>query len=159
MIDLWQPTSTEVDALLGGSDRLRGAEIVDGALPDNVILDQCKRLAIHYRHRYKWTVPFMIYYPSEGKIVGSIGGKGLLADDDEIELGYNVAVAYRRRGIATEAIKLLTAEALADGLSPLAHVQPANEASARALARCGYCLEHRIALPDGIELHRYSLPD
>lgn len=154
-IKLLQPLTDEVGGLLRGQRYFRGNAIVEGALPPKVILDQSRYLLSSAPLAYRWSVPFLIVAPDERRVVGNIGGKGLLNGDDEIELGYNVARTYRGRGIASRAIAVISTWALADGLVPLAHVEPHNEASRRALLSNGYRLDCRVSMPAGFVLDRY----
>jgi RimJ/RimL family protein N-acetyltransferase len=58
------------------------------------------------------------------------------------ELGYIVAPDARGRGVGTEALRLLTEWALAQGLVRLElRISVENEASKRVAERCGYALE------------------
>jgi RimJ/RimL family protein N-acetyltransferase len=154
-IDLVQPTAAEVATLLRGAGTFREYEIVDGALPPMVILDQSRYLLSDAPLSYRWSVPFLVVATVENTVIGSIGGKGLLTDDTDVELGYNIAPAFRGRGLATRAIALITELAIADGLLPLAHVEPSNTASLKALLNNGYTLECRVHMPAGFVLDRY----
>lgn len=88
-------------------------------------------------------------------MVGNIGGKGLLPGEEDIEIGYHVTEAYRRRGFATEAIRRFVEMARADELSPIAHVEPENEASRRALMNNGFRLSETFRFPASLELERW----
>lgn len=154
-IDLVQPTAAEVVALIRGADRFREGDIVNGALPPRVILDQSRYLLSDAHLSYRWSVPFLVVATADNVVIGSIGGKGLLTDDTDVELAYNIAPAYRGRGLATRAIALITQLAIADGLLPLAHVEPLNTASKKALLNNGYRLECRVCMPAGFVLDRY----
>jgi RimJ/RimL family protein N-acetyltransferase len=58
------------------------------------------------------------------------------------ELGYVVAPAARGRGVATEALRLLTDWAFAQGLHRLELlIAPENDGSRRVAERCGYVRE------------------
>ena len=58
------------------------------------------------------------------------------------ELGYIVAPEARGRGVGTEALRLLTDWALAQGMARLElRISVENEASKRVAVRCGYELE------------------
>lgn len=69
--------------------------------------------------------------------VGSIGCFGPPVDG-ETEVGYGLVPDARGRGIATEALGLLAAEADKVGARLRASVAPANAASLRVLAKCGF---------------------
>jgi ribosomal-protein-alanine N-acetyltransferase len=75
--------------------------------------------------------------------VGSIGcyGPPTTADDDgvpETEVGYGLVAEVRDRGLATEALRALAAEADAAGVRLRASVAPDNQPSLKVLARCGF---------------------
>ncbi|CAH1000512.1 hypothetical protein LEM8419_01665 [Neolewinella maritima] len=157
MIELFQPTRDELGKLLTDSTILGSYSVVDSALPPRVVLDAARRLPPGEDRQYRWTAPYLIVV--ENNIVGSIGGKGILEIEDEVELGYNVARAYRRRGIATRAIGLVRDLARREGIWPLAHVEPTNVASRRALQYNGFIMESIVRLPDSLDLERWRLPD
>ena len=72
------------------------------------------------------------------RVVGSIGFHQPPVDG-VAEIGYNVEPAYRRRGIATEAVRaMLDWAAEQDIHSIRASVQPANAASLGVIARFGF---------------------
>ena len=160
MVRLALPIPPQLTELLRDPTRFASYAVAPGALPPRVVLDQARKVVSPDGRAYRWTAPHLIVF--DGGVVGSIGGKGLLEEEQEVEIGYNVAASYRRRGIATLAIGLLTQLANRDGLKVLAHVEPQNEASRRALARNGYHLEAYIRLPDSLDLERWAwsaLPD
>ena len=157
MVRLLLPTLDELGDLLRGGQSFRGLPIVAGALPPHVVLDQSRTLGRQSPAKYCWAVPYLIATPEA--IVGTIGGKGLLDGEDEVEMGYNVATAHRRRGYATEAIRQFTSLAAQQSLRLIAHVEPGNVASKRALRRAGYVLHAEVNLPDRIRLERWGLPD
>ncbi len=159
MISLLQPTREELRKLLLWSERepFRGYALATAALPPRTVADEALRLPGTAQRPYRWTAPFLIV--SDEMVVGSIGGKGLLEDEDEVELGYNVAPAYRRRGIATVAIGSCVDLLRADGCWPLAHVEPHNVPSRRALYRNGFVVETIVRLPDSLDLERWRLPN
>jgi ribosomal-protein-alanine N-acetyltransferase len=69
--------------------------------------------------------------------VGSIGCYGPPVDG-ETEVGYGLVEAARGAGVATEALRALTAEADRLGVRLRASVEPHNRASLRVLAKCGF---------------------
>ncbi len=155
MIELYQPTFAEVGRLLRQPGTFRSWPVADGALPPRPILDQCRYVLEDSPLSARWTLPFLIVWPAVKAVVGNIGGKGLLSGEEEIELGYNIAPAYRRRRIATEAIRRVVEFARADGLLPIAHVEQENEGSQRALARNGFALAETFTFPASMELQRW----
>ncbi|MET3961783.1 ribosomal-protein-alanine N-acetyltransferase [Marmoricola sp. OAE513] len=75
-------------------------------------------------------------------VVGSIGffGPPALADDGvaEVEIGYGLVTDARGHGAATEAVRGLLEQTDALGIRVRASVEPANRASVRVLAKCGF---------------------
>jgi ribosomal-protein-alanine N-acetyltransferase len=69
--------------------------------------------------------------------VGGIGCFGAPADG-EAEVGYGLVEAARGAGVATEALRALTAETDRVGVRLRAAVAPHNRASLRVLAKCGF---------------------
>ena len=159
MIDLLHPTREELRHFLhrASAESFRGYPIAEGALPPRTVADASLRLPLADVRGYRWTAPFLILL--DGVVVGSIGGKGLLEDEEEVELGYNVAPAYRRRGIATAAVGHCVATMRSEGIWPLAHVEPQNLPSRRVLHRNGFVVEVMVRLPDSLDLERWRLPD
>jgi [ribosomal protein S5]-alanine N-acetyltransferase len=88
----------------------------------------------------------------DGLVVGSIGffGPPAAADDGvlEAEIGYGLVEDARGRGVATEAVTGLLAHTDRLGVRVRASVEPANTASVRVLAKCGFT-ELRGADEDG----------
>lgn len=155
MISLQQPDGRELLGLRKGAKEFRGVPLAVEALPPGVVLDQSRHLLSAAPLSYRWTAPFLIVDDRLEQVIGSIGGKGILEEEVEVELGYNVAPTHRNRGVAREAIRLITIMAIADHLRPLAHVEPWNVHSVRALMANGYISEGIITLPAGLELERF----
>ncbi len=90
-----------------------------------------------------------LYLLDGARVVGSGGVKAPPLDDGEVEIGYGVAPAWRGRGLATEAARALTSEALAQGARRVsAFTTPANTASWRLLQRIGYVRDGETIDPD-----------
>ena len=160
MIELYQPTLYEIRELLQQPGSFRNWPVAAGALPPRPLLDQSRYVLENTPLSIRWTLPHLIFFPEERTIVGNIGGKGLLPEEDEVELGYNVAPSFQGRRIATEAIRKVVELARADGLVPIAHVEPDNVGSQRALARNGFVLSETFTFPASLELQRWRwLPD
>ena len=70
--------------------------------------------------------------------VGSIGCFAAPDDEGEAEVGFGLVPDVRGRGVATEALRGLLAATDAAGARLRASVDPANTASLRVLARCGF---------------------
>ena len=78
----------------------------------------------------------------DGRFLGLALVPTIHADDAEMELGYMVAGWARGRGVATEALRQLTAWAFQHGAKRLVLIiDVTNEASRKVAQRCGYALE------------------
>lgn len=88
-------------------------------------------------------------------LVGSGGFKFPPGPEREVELGYELHPSFRGRGLATEAVRRLVAEAFGSGAvdSVVAHVEPENRASVAVLERCGFSLVG-LGTEPGALLHR-----
>ena len=90
-----------------------------------------------------------LYVLDRERVVGSGGVKAPPLADGEVEIGYGVAPAWQGRGLATQAARLLTDEALAHGASRVsAFTTPENTASWRLLQRIGYVRDGETIDPD-----------
>src|SRR4051812_440000 len=58
-----------------------------------------------------------LYVVDDVRVVGSGGVKAPPLDDGEVEIGYGMAPAWQGRGLASQAARQLTDEALAHGAS------------------------------------------
>ena len=90
-------------------------------------------------------------YVLEGErvVIGSGGVKAPPLADGEVEIGYGLAPAWRGRGYATRAARILTDEALAQGASRVsAFTTPENTASWKLLQRIGYLRDGETIDPD-----------
>ncbi|MFJ6211997.1 GNAT family N-acetyltransferase [Streptomyces sp. NPDC092296] len=104
-------------------------------------------------YRPEWGV-YAIVRRGDGAAVGGIGFHGP-PDGGRVEIGYDLAESARGSGHATEAVRLLTAWALADPAAVrvvVAAVEPGNGASQRVLERAGF---ERVGR-DGAGLLRYE---
>ena len=78
----------------------------------------------------------------EGAFLGLALAPSVEREAATAELGYIVAPEARGRGVGTEALRLLTEWALAQGMARLElRISVENEASKKVAARCGYELE------------------
>jgi RimJ/RimL family protein N-acetyltransferase len=89
-----------------------------------------------------WLGPFghrLIVERESGLVVGSLG-LFWPPSDGAVELGYGVVVSRRGRGYASEATRALVEHAYTapEVKQVVAHVEPANPASVRVLAKAGF---------------------
>jgi RimJ/RimL family protein N-acetyltransferase len=120
----------------------------DGACAPAFIYE---RALAHMRAAPGWAgvLSTRLYLLDGVRVVGSGGVKAPPLPDGEVEIGYGIAPAYRGLGLATEAARLLTREALAQGARKVsAFTTPDNTASWRLLQRIGYVRDGETIDPD-----------
>ncbi|MFC7892351.1 GNAT family N-acetyltransferase [Streptomyces sp. NPDC057381] len=90
-------------------------------------------------HRPEWGV-FTLVRREDGLAVGGMGFHGPPDEDGRVEVGYDLAEAARGQGYATEALRVLSAWALArdEVTSVFATTEPDNTASQAVIARAGF---------------------
>ena len=86
---------------------------------------------------------------AENRLIGNGGYKGP-PQDGMVEIGYEVALAYRQQGFATEIALALVAYAFthADVHTVIAHTLPEENASVRVLRRCGFTFAEEVMDPE-----------
>ena len=90
-----------------------------------------------------------LYVLDGERVVGSGGVKAPPLADGEVEIGYGMAPAWQGKGLATQAARVLTDEALAHGASQVsAFTTPDNTASWKLLQRIGYRRDGETIDPD-----------
>lgn len=97
-----------------------------------------------------WT--YFIVHRTDVRLIGTGGFKGLPGPDGVVEIGYEIAPAYQRQGLATEAAGALVAHARAQsGVEAIsAHTLAEENASVRVLRKLGFVLlQEKIDLTDG----------
>jgi len=120
----------------------------DGACAPALIYE---RALVNMRDAPDWAgvLSTRLYVIDGARVVGSGGVKAPPLPDGEVEIGYGMAPAYRGRGLATEAARALTREALAQGARRVsAFTTPDNTASWRLLQRIGYQRDGETIDPD-----------
>ncbi len=83
------------------------------------------------------------YFPIhklDNRLIGSGGYKGKPSADGTVELGYEIAPAYRNRGLATEMTKGLIQNAFNDNRvkTIVAHTLGQENPSTKVLLKCGF---------------------
>lgn len=88
-----------------------------------------------------------------GEVVGRIGFHSRPDEAGDVEVGYSTAPAWRRRGIAGEALRGLLAWGAAHGARRcLASIRPDNVASQRTIAPLGFVkIGEEVDEVDGLE--------
>jgi ribosomal-protein-alanine N-acetyltransferase len=146
------PARSELlDAALAGDDalaRVLGHDVVPGWATF--------RQALKSKDDAAWgSRLFVAGDPPE--LVGWGGFKGP-PRDGVVEIGYEIAAARRRRGLATAAARAMVAEAFADERvqAVIAHTLPERNASNRVLEKAGFRFD-ADALESGRGVWRYRL--
>jgi ribosomal-protein-alanine N-acetyltransferase len=113
-----------------------------------------KMLREHPEHAQWWMYLFLD--SESGTLVGSGGFAGEPVDGT-VEIGYEIAPAYRRRGYGSAAARALVEKALASGQvrSVIAHTLASDERSAGVLRRNNFVEIGRVSHPDDGDLVRW----
>ncbi|MBC7849758.1 MAG: GNAT family N-acetyltransferase [Chitinophagaceae bacterium] len=124
----------------------------------HALTTQCIPNVSRFPNEYKWFTNWIMVYKKENKYVGGIGTNGLPNEIGEIMVGYFVDAKYRRLGIATDAVRLLTNHLFEDqrlktivATIPIGHV-----ASERTVSRNGFHVDGELE-EDGMHLNRWIL--
>ena len=102
------------------------------------------------------------YFPvhkQDNKLIGSGGYKGKPTADGTVEIGYEIALDYRNRGLATEMTKGLIENAFRDERVRLivAHTLGQDNASTKVLQKCGFKKVEEINNPDDGLIWKWEL--
>jgi RimJ/RimL family protein N-acetyltransferase len=91
------------------------------------------------RHRPEWGI-FALVREEDGRAVGAMGFHGPPDEEERVEVGYDLAASARGNGYATQALRALSAWAVArdDVRTVFAKTAPANTASQAVLTRGGF---------------------
>lgn len=102
----------------------------------------------------EWGMRYLVVREADGggrEVVGVAGYKGPPDAEATVEVGYAVVPAYRRRGLATEAVLALVEHALEEEAVDriVAHTLPHLDASLGVLRRTGFRFEGHHEAEDG----------
>ena len=102
------------------------------------------------------------YFPvhkQDNKLIGSGGYKGKPTADGTVEIGYEIALDYRNRGLATEMTKGLIENAFRDERVRLivAHTLGQDNASTKVLQKCGFKKVEETNDPDDGLIWKWEL--
>ena len=98
-----------------------------------------------------------LFLDDDGALVGNGGWKGL-PEQGAAELGYAVAPARQRRGIATAVVRELVERGRRAGLRVVvAHTLAEENASTKVLTRCGFTRTAELDDPDEGRVWRWEL--
>lgn len=147
-LPLWTPD--EADDILAGRHR-------EGWHPDYPRQDD-RDAATMYRPGDPWAPRHVVRGVTALGSIGFFGPPEPAADGvPEAEVGYGLVEQARGWGFATEALKAMLVETDRVGVRVRASVEPANAASVRVLAKCGFT-ELRGSNEDGELVMARPLP-
>lgn len=104
-----------------------------------------------------WLTYFPIHKPDH-TLIGSGGYKGKPADGT-VEIGYEIAEAYRNKGFATEMATALVDHAFKDERveTVIAHTLAEHNASCKVLSKCGFANVQEINDPEDGLIWKWEL--
>ena len=105
-----------------------------------------------------WICMFNVHRNSDNTEVGQCGFKGPPDEHGMVEIGYGIADAYQRQGLATDAIAALVQFAQRSGaiVTLRAHTKQENVASQRVLEKNGFQSLGQFIDPEDGEVDRYE---
>lgn len=105
-----------------------------------------------------WGGKLIIYKP-DNLLIGSCGYKGKPSPEGMVEIGYEIKVSHRGKGLATEAARALVDFAFNDPTVTLviAHTLPQGSASTSVLSKLGFKCVGTDDDPDEGEVWRWEL--
>lgn len=106
---------------------------------------------------YGWWTYFPIH-KKDNSLIGSGGYKGK-PKDGTVEIGYEIAPAYRNKGLATEYAQALIDRAFSfpEIHTVLAHTLAADNASTSVLTKCGFTKTEEINDPEDGLIWKWEL--
>lgn len=137
------PLPGEAAGALTAGDRVRAAELIgadleaDWPLPDLEDVLPLQQLAAPAAAA--WGI-WLVVDRETATVIGDVGFMGPPGDGGEVEIGYSVSAAHRRKGLAGEAVAGLLGWAFEqpDVAAIRARCDPDNTASRRVLERNGF---------------------
>jgi len=104
-----------------------------------------------------WT--YLFIHKPDRTLIGLGGFKGEVTDDGMVEIGYEIAPTYRRRGLASEAAQGMIDHSFAhaDVKRVDAHTLPERNASTGVLEKVGMKLLGAVIDPDDGKVWHWSL--
>jgi len=159
--------------LIGGTrSNLEAALIGDEALSKSLGVLISENWTEFGRRPFQWALDkflsdeneqnWLSYFPihrADNKLIGSGGYKGKPSHDGSIEIGYEIAPAYRNRGLATEYAKALIDHAFQNNevQSVIAHTLAFENPSTAILKKCGFVKVEEISDPEDGQIWKWEL--
>ena len=118
---------------------LLGASVADG-FPDSPNMYEYVAAQLRTDPSLSWWLAWSIRDRATGTVVGDIGFHGPPDERGSVEIGYSIAPTWRRRGLATEALRAFLAWALQrpEITAVRAETESSNHASIAILRRLGF---------------------
>ncbi len=93
---------------------------------------------------------YLPVYKADNRLIGSCGYLGLPDENGLVEIGYEITSAYRSKGLATEAAKVLVEHAFNSGKVTIvqAHTMGVENPSVAVLKKCGMHFVKEIIHPE-----------
>ena len=145
------------------SDRLAFGELLGSDVPDGWPefpegVDYTLAKLAQHPHESDW---WMHFFLADGGAV-LVGSGGFVGPpvNGVVEIGYEIAPAFRERGLATAAAQAMIDKAVASGrvASVIAHTLPSENPSTSVLRRLGFRCTEAVAHPVEGEVWRWELP-
>jgi RimJ/RimL family protein N-acetyltransferase len=161
-VRLVRPDLALLDAAVEGDDALAarlGHAVAPGWVSFTGALERTRDKLAADPGDPRWgTRLFVAGEPPALEVVGWGGFKGPPRADGAVEIGYEIAPGRQGRGLATDAARMMVAEAFADPAvrRVLAHTLPEPNASNHILAKLGFAFDGDV-LEHGRAAWRWSL--
>lgn len=158
------PCNTEIlQAAIQGNDNL--ADKLQVKVAENWsefgvgILQYCLEKISQEPAEEKWWAYFPIHKKNK-ELIGSGGYKGRPTADGLVEIGYEISLPYRNKGLATELAKALTKNAFnsEEVRKVVAHTLAQDNASTKVLLKCGFKKTEELHDPEDGDIWRWELP-
>lgn len=147
------------DALLAGDDEFTsryGMPVAPGYLDVPAVLGGMRDAVAAGTPPEWWS--HLVVHRETTTVVGLGGYKGAPVAG-EVEIGYSIAPAHRRRGHATAAVDAFVTRAARGGVRlVVAHTRPEESPSTRILGRAGFSMVETVREADLGDLWRFELP-
>ena len=143
--------------ILAQPDSFRWPGLVHpGALPPPFVLERALAM-VSAGGPELWWLPFLIVDQSDRSVVGGCAFKGP-PQRGRVEVLYGVSRHCRGRGLASAAVRELSAVALGRGAAEvLAEIEPRNASSLGVVVRCGFKREGVRTAGDGVVVEQWVL--
>jgi RimJ/RimL family protein N-acetyltransferase len=151
-----------LEAILGGDEKLSKLLNIDVVSPWSEAGEPAFRFSLEKITYHPDEVTWWTYLPvlkSENMLIGSGGYRGKPSAEGTIEIGYEIAAAYRCKGYATEMARGLIQNGFQnDAVKTIFALTLAEEnASGKVLRNCGMSFKEEIIDPEDGKLWRWEM--